>query len=50
VTGLGLGGIGADGPAVRAAGSMGDWGQARDGELGMGLKTTCSARLDFVHM
>jgi len=32
---IGLGGVGADGPAVRAVGSVGDWNQARDAD---GLK------------
>jgi len=34
VASLGMGGIGSGGPAVRAAGSMGDWDQARDGAIG----------------
>jgi len=32
VAGLGLRGVGADGPAVHTAGSMGYWGQARNGD------------------
>jgi len=33
VAGLGMGGVGGDGSALRAAGSMGDWNQARDGAI-----------------
>jgi len=42
-----LGYVGADGPAVRAVGSMGDWNQARDGDTAEYSRTV---QLDFVRM
>jgi len=44
---IGLGGVGVDGSAVRAVGSMGDWNQVGDGDW---TKDSRSAKLDFVRM